>query len=173
MDENTMQYRAIHCNAKQYHVKYQYHVILLSITPIWPYSNVLPLSRGYIFLILVVFVLILLKRWDGKEWMGRCTGATRRQSIIPVCFTLCLFVFHIQFFHWESITPLCSTFCLFFVVFLHPFHFFHWEWAGVPAQGGNPSISPLCSKQGLQLCEKQDPAPFFFFTYLRHHLQID
>ena len=53
--------------------------------------------------------------------MGRCTGATRRQSIIPVCFTLCLFVFplvfHIQFFHWESITPTLFHFLFVFSLF--------------------------------------------------------
>ena len=109
------------------------------------------------------------KRMDGQVYQ-RHKEAIHHPSLFHfmfVCFShpiLSLGVHHPTLFHFLFV---------FFVVFLHPFHFFHWEWAGVPAQGGNPSISPLCSKQGLQLCEKQDPAPFFFFTHLRHHLQID
>ena len=109
---------------------------------------------------------------EKNRWAGVPAPQGGNPSSQFVSLYVCLFFTSNSFIGSPS-PHFVPLFVCFFVVFLHPFHFFHWEWAGVPAQGGNPSISPLCSKQGLQLCEKQDPAPFFFFTHLRHHLQID
>ena len=100
---------------------------------------------------------------EKNGWAGVPAPQVGNPSSQFVSLYVCLFFTSNSFIGSPS-PHFVPLFVCFFVVFC--IHFFHWEWAGVPAQGGNPSISPLCSKQGLQLCEKQDPALFFLFTHL-------